>query len=58
MVQRSYYCSAGNLVFCITLLLFLSGHFYADFFKKTRKFWLGVRPLDKTPVEPLGDDSW
>ena len=65
MVQRSYYSSAGNLFFCITLLLFSSVNFYADspflksydFFQKTRKFLLGVRPLDMGPVEQLGDDS-
>ena len=61
MVQRRYYCSVGNLFFCITLLLLLSGHFYADsseFFRKTRNILLGVRPLDMTPVEQLGNDSW
>ena len=28
------------------------------FYKTNRKFLLGVRPLDMTPVEQLGDDSW
>ena len=62
MVQRSYYWSAGNLFFCITLLLFLSGHLYADspflwIFPKPGNFLGGVRPLEMTPVEQLGDDG-
>ena len=32
-------------------------HFY-DFFQKTRKFLLGVRPVDMIPVEQLGDGRW
>ena len=29
-----------------------------DFFQKPHKFVLGVRPLDMTPVQQLGDDRW
>ena len=51
------------MIFYITLLLFLSGHFMwivhsYEFFQTNRKYLLGVRSLDMTPVEQLGDDSW
>ena len=45
-----------ELLFYLVIFMLIV-HSY-DFFQKTRTFWGGVRPLDMTPVEQLGDDSW